>query len=131
MATGVNAWGGISAETLSMHRTDLEHLDEGDGEEEVCSVTEDEAAAEEDADGQDGPEEELLCHVDVLDTIQQGRCALEDSGADGCEEEMPCDEKHGEPEASGVVQPVVVCDDRGRKDDPYWDDERCCERETA
>lgn len=51
--------------------TYLEHLDVGNAEVQVRSVTKDEAAAEEQPDREDGAHKHRSGHVDVLDAIEQ------------------------------------------------------------
>ena len=60
-------------------RAYLEHLDVRDAEVEISGVAEDEAAAEEQADREDGLDEHLLRHTDVLGSVQQMGRSLEDT----------------------------------------------------
>lgn len=57
--------------------THLEHLDVGDTQIQIRRVAEDQTAAEEDTDGENGLDEHFLGHINVLGAVEQGRCALQ------------------------------------------------------
>ena len=63
--------------------TYLEHLNVRYAEVEVRGIARDERAAEEETDGENRPEEHILGYVNILRTIHEMCCALEDAGAYG------------------------------------------------
>lgn len=64
-------------------KTDLEHLDVGYAQIKICRVAENQTAREHDADRQDGLDEHVLCDSDVLGSIEQVRCPLQNAGTNG------------------------------------------------
>lgn len=49
-------------------------------------------------------------------------CALKDTSANSSEEKMPCYSEDRKRESESIVKVIVVNDNRGREDDPDWND---------
>jgi hypothetical protein len=72
----------------------LEHLDEGDREEEVGSIAEHQAQAEEDADWNDCSEVHSSSHRHLLAGVKDSRKASHALRYSRRENKMPCCEKY-------------------------------------
>jgi hypothetical protein len=74
----------------------FEHLDESDGEVEICLIGADEGETEEDADGDNGVEVGSSVHLDGLEAIKEVRRPGEDLSHYRGKDEMPCSQEDGE-----------------------------------
>ena len=113
-------------------------MDISNTEVKIRGVAQDQARAEQEADGKDGADEHILGDMYVFRPVQEMGGALQNPGADGLlqvrdmregltggaysEGEMPCNKKDGVTEVERAVQMVVVQNDRRREDDPDGND---------
>ena len=74
----------------------FEHLDERDGEVEVCLIGADEGETEEDPDGDNGVEVCSSIHLDSLEAVEERRCPGEDLSHYRGKHKMPCSQEYGE-----------------------------------
>jgi hypothetical protein len=74
----------------------FEHLDESDGEIEVCLIGADEGETEEAADGDNGAEIRSSVHLDSLEAVEEARCPGKNLSHYRGKQEMPCRQKDGE-----------------------------------
>lgn len=118
----------FSALTLAgLIRAYLEHLNVRYAQIEIGSVAEDKTAGEEHPNRQNGLEEHILAHMNVLGSVEEVCCALQYAGSNGCECKVPGDKEDGVLEHEGVVYMVVVEDDRRAEDNPDRNNHRCRE----
>ena len=116
----------------------LQHLDESNGEVQVCQVATDQTQTEEDADGDDGPDVDTASHLDGLTAVQHVGPPGEDLGHERSEHEMVGGEDDGVAlatvsaiwlevsvcrrprltEVEGIEDPFVEENDRGGQADP-------------
>jgi len=99
-------------------REGLEHLNIRNTEVEIRGVTQDQARAEQEADGEDRADKHVLGDVNLFCSVQEVGGALQNPGANGSKREMPCNKEHRETEVERAVQVVVVQDDSGREYNP-------------
>jgi len=96
----------------------LEHLDEGNGEVEVCEVTADERQREHDTDWDDGAQVYSAGHWNLLPRIQYSCKSSETLGHNSRKGQMPCCEDDWVVELGGVENPFVEDDNTGGEGDP-------------
>lgn len=73
----------------------LEHLRKGDGEVEVDEVGADEGAGVEHAYGEDGADVHAAGYGELEARVEEGGCAGEELGCEGCEDEVPAGKEDG------------------------------------
>lgn len=117
IATGVKACDISVSETFPSVVTNwaltyLEHLDVSNTQVEVRCVAENQATREQQAYRQDGAEEHVLRHTYILDAVQQIGRLLQYPCTDRCESQMESDKENGVLKIEGVVEIIVVDNDR-------------------
>jgi hypothetical protein len=94
-ATGMVAYKRQQSPSCHINFTYLEHLNKSHAQVQVGLVTADQAHAEEDTDGDNGPEVYAASHGHLLSRVEDGGEAGEDLGHDCRKDQMPCREEDG------------------------------------
>lgn len=68
---------------LTLHVTNLKHLDEGNAEVKICEIAADQAQAEEEANRDNRTEVDTASHLDGFSPVKVGRVSGENLGHDG------------------------------------------------
>lgn len=110
-------------EDRNVKNAHLKHLDVGNAQVQIRSIAENQAAREEETNGQDRANEHFFRHMHIPDAIEEIGCALENARTNGGETQMPCHQEDWELEIEGIVKVIVVDDDSRTQRYPDRDDD--------